>query len=93
MKRRPASGDRHSRRHRAYSGDGGLDGDVDDAELVKRIEAERAAGVKTPRSIFERLAASVYRYQYLHKLDDRTLANYKHSLRKQLAKLERFREL
>uniref|UniRef100_A0A914GWN0 LIM zinc-binding domain-containing protein n=1 Tax=Globodera rostochiensis TaxID=31243 RepID=A0A914GWN0_GLORO len=65
-------------------------------ELIKRVESDYrsdSAPFKNPKSIYNRLAASVYKYQYLHKLDDRTLRKYMLSLRKQLAKLERFREV
>ncbi|KAL3117922.1 hypothetical protein niasHT_005165 [Heterodera trifolii] len=66
------------------------------SELIKRVESDYrsdSAPFKNPKSIYNRLAASVYKYQYLHKLDDRTLRKYMLSLRKQLAKLERFREV
>uniref|UniRef100_A0A183BJG9 Uncharacterized protein n=1 Tax=Globodera pallida TaxID=36090 RepID=A0A183BJG9_GLOPA len=56
-------------------------------ELIKRVESDYrsdSAPFKNPKSIYNRLAAS---------LDDRTLRKYMLSLRKQLAKLERFREV
>lgn len=65
-------------------------------DLIKRVETDYrsdSAPFKNPKSIYNRLAANVYKYQYLHKLDDRTLRKYMNSLRKQLAKLERFREV
>ncbi|KAI1730990.1 hypothetical protein Ddc_03713 [Ditylenchus destructor] len=67
----------------------------EDGEMIKRIESGSRTenDAQQSRNIYNRLAASVYKYQYLHKLDDRTLLKYMQSLRKQLQKLERFREL
>ncbi|KAF7632288.1 hypothetical protein Mgra_00008297 [Meloidogyne graminicola] len=65
-------------------------------DLIKRVETDYradSAPIKNSKSIYNRLAANAYKYQYLHKLDDRTLRKYMNSLRKQLAKLERFREV
>ncbi|KAI6233491.1 hypothetical protein M3Y99_00906100 [Aphelenchoides fujianensis] len=71
----------------------------DESELMKRIENESESAQseyqQQHKSLYSRLAANAYKYQYLHKartLDDRTLLNYKETLRKQLQKLERFRE-
>ncbi|KAI6181765.1 hypothetical protein M3Y98_00864300 [Aphelenchoides besseyi] len=68
----------------------------DESELMKRIESENESAqheyAQQHKSLYSRLAANAYKYQYLHKLDDRTLLNYKETLRKQLQKLERFRE-
>uniref|UniRef100_A0A915D3R5 Uncharacterized protein n=1 Tax=Ditylenchus dipsaci TaxID=166011 RepID=A0A915D3R5_9BILA len=88
--KRSATGDRQRRHSNCF--------DESESELMNRIEAEyRPADVEAMRNhsknIYNRLAASVYKYQYLHKLDDKTLLNYMHSLKKQLQKLERFREL
>uniref|UniRef100_A0A0N5AFW3 Coiled-coil domain-containing protein n=1 Tax=Syphacia muris TaxID=451379 RepID=A0A0N5AFW3_9BILA len=66
---------------------------TDDKDLIKRIESE---GEETPRAnatVYSRLSASVGKYRYLHKLDDYTLSAYMEELRKQLRRLERFRDV
>lgn len=83
----------------------------DESELVKRIENDLDATqneYNQKKSLYSRLAANAYKYQYLHRvgvqfheglklfklqLDDRTLLNYKETLRRQLQKLELFREI
>lgn len=46
----------------------------DDSELISRVETDYtsdhyAEALKNPRNIYNRLAASVYKYQYLHKVN------------------------
>ncbi|KAI6190732.1 hypothetical protein M3Y97_00150400 [Aphelenchoides bicaudatus] len=69
----------------------------DESELVKRVESDIDAAqneyAQQHKSLYSRLAANAYKFAYLHKLDDRTLLNYKETLQRQLQKLERFREV
>lgn len=43
----------------------------DDTEVIKRVEDDYKSDteiIKNPSNIYNRLAASVYKYQYLHKV-------------------------
>ncbi|CAD5228480.1 unnamed protein product [Bursaphelenchus okinawaensis] len=88
---RPPETERPSRQRRHS-------GSFDDSDLLKRIEnnyeeAQKEYEHDSGKGLYGRLAANAYKYQYLHKLDDRTLINYKDMLQRQLQKLERFREV
>uniref|UniRef100_A0A1I7RKG3 Serine-rich adhesin for platelets n=1 Tax=Bursaphelenchus xylophilus TaxID=6326 RepID=A0A1I7RKG3_BURXY len=88
---RPPENDRVERQRRHS-------GSFDDSDLLKRIEndyeeAQKVYEHDSGKGLYGRLAANAYKYQYLHKLDDRTLLNYKDMLQRQLQKLERFREI
>jgi len=67
----------------------------EDTEIIKRIETtyEQPNSAPAFRNTYDRLAAKAFKYQFLHKLDDNTLQNYKDSLLKQLQKLQRFRDV
>uniref|UniRef100_A0A7E4V2U7 GLTSCR1 domain-containing protein n=1 Tax=Panagrellus redivivus TaxID=6233 RepID=A0A7E4V2U7_PANRE len=68
----------------------------EDTEVINRIEKtyeQPNQVVINPKSTYDRLAANAFKYQFLHKLDDSTLSNYKESLAKQLQKLQRFRDI
>jgi hypothetical protein len=68
----------------------------EDTEVIKRIETTYEQP-QTPqaniKNTYDRLSANAFKYQFLHKLDDTTLINYKDSLQKQLQKLKRFRDI
>ncbi|VDM25836.1 unnamed protein product [Toxocara canis] len=67
---------------------------TDDKDLIKKIETENEEPQEgDPHYVYNRLSASVTKYRYLHKLDDETLSAYMEQLRRQLNKLERFREV
>ncbi|WKY14797.1 hypothetical protein Q1695_000373 [Nippostrongylus brasiliensis] len=67
---------------------------VDNNEIVEKIEEEHSEPVQfNPKDPYSRLSATVKRFQYLHRLDDSTLNVYKENLKKQLQRLERFRDV
>ncbi|EGT35127.1 hypothetical protein CAEBREN_22677 [Caenorhabditis brenneri] len=66
----------------------------EDRDYVQRIEELNADPVEqNTRDPYKRLSANAKRFNYLHKLDDNTLVSYKDNLKKQLQRLERFREI
>uniref|UniRef100_A0A1I7XGX7 Uncharacterized protein n=1 Tax=Heterorhabditis bacteriophora TaxID=37862 RepID=A0A1I7XGX7_HETBA len=66
----------------------------DDKDIIQKIEQENSEPIDyNPKNPYMRLSANVKRFQYLHKLDDPTLVAYKDNLKKQLQRLERFREV
>ncbi|EFO27728.2 hypothetical protein LOAG_00759 [Loa loa] len=67
---------------------------TDDKDLVQRIEAENDEPMyENPSLVYNRLSTNILKYRYLHKLDDETLAVYMEQLRRQLNRLERFRQV
>ncbi|VDO65248.1 unnamed protein product [Onchocerca flexuosa] len=67
---------------------------MNDKDLVKRIEAENEElTYENPSLVYNRLSTNILKYRYLHKLDDETLARYMEQLRRQLNRLERFRQV
>ncbi|VDM61138.1 unnamed protein product [Angiostrongylus costaricensis] len=67
---------------------------LDDKEIVQKIESEHVQPVDyDPKDPYSRLSANIKRFQYLHRLDDPTLCTYKENLKKQLLRLERFRDV
>uniref|UniRef100_A0AAF5PMX2 Uncharacterized protein n=1 Tax=Wuchereria bancrofti TaxID=6293 RepID=A0AAF5PMX2_WUCBA len=67
---------------------------IDDKNLVQRIEAENEEPMyENPSLVYNRLSTNILKYRYLHKLDDETLALYMQQLRRQLSRLERFRQV
>ncbi|KAL3990404.1 hypothetical protein ACH3XW_31640 [Acanthocheilonema viteae] len=67
---------------------------IDDKDLVQRIEAENEEPMyENPSLVYNRLSTNILKYRYLHKLDDETLALYMEQLRRQLSRLERFRQV
>ncbi|VDN07103.1 unnamed protein product [Thelazia callipaeda] len=67
---------------------------TDDKDLVKKIEKENEElTYENPSLVYNRLSTNIRKYRYLHKLDDETLSVYMHQLRRQLSRLERFREV
>ncbi|CAO4382967.1 unnamed protein product [Caenorhabditis nigoni] len=66
----------------------------EDRDFVQRIEERNAEPLESnTRDPYKRLSANAKRFNYLHKLDDNTLVAYKDNLKKQLQRLERFREI
>ncbi|KAM3727448.1 Phosphatidylinositol 4,5-bisphosphate 3-kinase catalytic subunit gamma isoform [Dirofilaria immitis] len=66
----------------------------DDKDLVQKIEAENEEPMyENPSLVYNRLSTNILKYRYLHKLDDETLALYMEQLRRQLSRLERFRQV
>lgn len=66
----------------------------EDRDFVQRIEERNADPVEqNTKDPYKRLSANAKRFNYLHKLDDNTLVAYKDNLKKQLQRLERFREI
>ncbi|UMM38939.1 hypothetical protein L5515_016198 [Caenorhabditis briggsae] len=66
----------------------------EDRDFVQRIEERNADPLESnTRDPYKRLSANAKRFNYLHKLDDSTLVAYKDNLKKQLQRLERFREI
>lgn len=88
-------------RNRAGQKNGGSGGrqrrysnSFEDRDFVQRIEERNADPVEAnTRDPYKRLSANAKRFNYLHKLDDNTLVAYKDNLKKQLQRLERFREI
>ncbi|VIO89928.1 Salivary glue protein Sgs-3 precursor, putative [Brugia malayi] len=67
---------------------------IDDKNLVQKIEAENEEPMyENPSLVYNRLSTNILKYRYLHKLDDETLALYMQQLRRQLSRLERFRQV
>ncbi|VDK47602.1 unnamed protein product [Anisakis simplex] len=67
---------------------------TDDKDLIKKIESDTAEPQDgDPNYVYNRLSASAGKFRYMHKLDDETLSAYMEQLRRQLDKLERFREV
>ncbi|CAG9532918.1 unnamed protein product [Cercopithifilaria johnstoni] len=67
---------------------------IDDKDLVQKIEAENEEPMyENPSLVYNRLSTNILKYRYLHKLDDETLALYMEHLRRQLSRLERFRQV
>uniref|UniRef100_A0A0R3S247 Serine/arginine repetitive matrix protein 2 n=1 Tax=Elaeophora elaphi TaxID=1147741 RepID=A0A0R3S247_9BILA len=67
---------------------------IDDKDLVKKIEAENEEPMyENPSLVYNRLSTNILKYRYLHKLDDETLALYMEQLRRQLSRLDRFRQV
>ncbi|CAI4233330.1 unnamed protein product [Auanema sp. JU1783] len=69
----------------------------DDKEVLTQLEQQYTEPsdqhAPAPRDAYKRLSANVKKYNYLHKMDDPTLISYKDTLKKQLDRLERFREV
>ncbi|CAB3400805.1 unnamed protein product [Caenorhabditis bovis] len=66
----------------------------EDKDFVQHIEEQNAdPSDYDTRDPYKRLSANAKRFNYLHKLDDPTLVAYKDNLKKQLQRLERFREI
>ncbi|CAD6187309.1 unnamed protein product [Caenorhabditis auriculariae] len=66
----------------------------EDKDFVVKIEKDNAEPVDyNTKDPYSRLSANAKRFNYLHKLDDPTLIAYKDNLKKQLQRLERFREI
>ncbi|GMT02886.1 hypothetical protein PENTCL1PPCAC_25060, partial [Pristionchus entomophagus] len=69
---------------------------TEDRDVIAHVEKERDQEIRSeapPRNCYARLSANTGKYRHLHKLDDNTLISYKDQLRRQLDKLERFREV
>uniref|UniRef100_A0A915PY26 Uncharacterized protein n=1 Tax=Setaria digitata TaxID=48799 RepID=A0A915PY26_9BILA len=67
---------------------------TDEKDLVQKIEAENEEPMyENPSLVYNRLSTNILKYRYLHKLDDETLALYMEQLRRQLSRLERFRQV
>uniref|UniRef100_A0A1I7T5N3 PEHE domain-containing protein n=1 Tax=Caenorhabditis tropicalis TaxID=1561998 RepID=A0A1I7T5N3_9PELO len=66
----------------------------EDRDYVQRIEEQNSDPMdQNTKDPYKRLSANAKRFNYLHKLDDKTLVAYKDNLQKQLNRLERFREI
>ncbi|CAI2355673.1 unnamed protein product [Caenorhabditis sp. 36 PRJEB53466] len=66
----------------------------EDRDFVQHIEERNAdPDDYDTRDPYKRLSANAKRFNYLHKLDDNTLIAYKDNLKRQLQRLERFREI
>ncbi|NP_001368766.1 Serine-rich adhesin for platelets [Caenorhabditis elegans] len=87
-----------SRNRAGQSGGGGrqrrYSNSFEDRDFVQRIEDRNTDPVEqNTKDPYKRLSANAKRFNYLHKLDDNTLIAYKDNLKKQLQRLERFREI
>ncbi|CAI5456216.1 unnamed protein product [Caenorhabditis angaria] len=66
----------------------------EDKDFVQDIEQKNTDPLDyDTRDPYKRLSANAKRFNYLHKLDDPTLIAYKDNIKKQLQRLERFREI
>uniref|UniRef100_A0A8R1HUP8 Uncharacterized protein n=1 Tax=Caenorhabditis japonica TaxID=281687 RepID=A0A8R1HUP8_CAEJA len=66
----------------------------EDRDFVQHIEEKNVdPDDYDTRDPYKRLSANAKRFNYLHKLDDKTLVAYKDNLKLQLQRLERFREI
>ncbi|CAJ0583113.1 unnamed protein product, partial [Mesorhabditis spiculigera] len=65
----------------------------DDKRMIQKVETTDEADRINEKDPYARLSAKASKYRYLHKLDDRTLVDYQDQLRRELDRLERFRDL
>ncbi|CAJ0935265.1 unnamed protein product, partial [Mesorhabditis belari] len=66
---------------------------LDDKELIQKIETKDEPEKINEKDPYARLSAKASKYRYLHKLDDKTLVDYQEQLKRELDRLERFREV
>ncbi|CEF63014.1 Hypothetical protein SRAE_1000128000 [Strongyloides ratti] len=67
-----------------------------DRAVIERIESNYRNSdemKKRHKNVYEKLFSQSDKYNYLHKLDDLTLTEYKESLKNQVAKMEKIRDL